>query len=800
MSSYQQLQQQFVQEIEGGIGVAIRTVGDDPLSGPLVGLINALPFYGDSSFIQCHRGTLINLLQVNLPNSRIAPEPSSSGVTVTILMEYTGPYSGYRDAFYNGITPNAGGQEVATQVQAMQPALNSTWWSNYGVSILSDAIRLSTSIPLDTGKLSGALSGAHSALMPALTASYLGVFTQGYAPTSAALRPIMNNGQGPQSAQLLAQAIARGQFTANINQAISAGGDSTNAAVWFLFNLWVTLKALGAADVDAVIQQSQTQGLIVPAPVGPGSWWNGGYTQWYTALSGSDVQAKIAPRISDAMPEKETIIQRVPPDGFPISNTFNKTVNNGYPLSLCQWGNLNWFPPPSSSCFGKGTQVLMADGSGKAIETLNVGDEVMSSQGARKIVLIESPLRRERSLYQLNKLPVFATAAHPFRTQEADNCLRTSIDPWSTIDSVPSMIAGGVSALSRGSVLAGLSNGQHVPVSVTSIDQYPATEPEERVYDLLLENWTQGYVTWFVGGPSVYCAVDAETADPAYDRLCTLAIVSAMNGAIDACRTNFSGQDQQMAQAIASLNIDAVIPFNACYQESDDKLALPRVPDTDFFLQNGLWDSCASQLEAQLIRHHARGIRRWLNPAVSNGTTVASDQWYFALRDIELTGDYPIPPGTAPSFTLTSYSAQVGGKSICTTLDTADVSRYFLAPDTLIAIDSPQTKDGLIAIRGQLCVDGHCHSEFYCDVSGLDLGGKITEHFLYHPKGPIVGRLALAIQSDSTVPAVANSINTRVIAGQTPKMYHAVNLGQQLGEQLSGLKPPSKHSLSTSSP
>jgi hypothetical protein len=40
-----------------------------------------------------------------------------------------------------------------------------------------------------------------------------------------------------------------GQFSANINQGLSAGGDSAIAATWFLFNLWITLKALGPADV-----------------------------------------------------------------------------------------------------------------------------------------------------------------------------------------------------------------------------------------------------------------------------------------------------------------------------------------------------------------------------------------------------------------------------------------------------------------------------------------------------------------------------------------------------------------------
>jgi hypothetical protein len=71
----------------------------------------------------------------------------------------------------------------------------------------------------------------------------------------------------------------------------------------------------------------------------------------------------------------------------------------------------------------------MAEGSVKAIEQVKIGDEVQSADGPKRVVLIVSPLRAGRPLYGLNRLAVYFTAGHPFRTPVEAGPGRAAVDP-----------------------------------------------------------------------------------------------------------------------------------------------------------------------------------------------------------------------------------------------------------------------------------------------------------------------------------------------------------------------------------
>ncbi len=73
--------------------------------------------------------------------------------------------------------------------------------------------------------------------------------------------------------------------------------------------------------------------------------------------------------------------------------------------------------PPPSSCFVAGTPVLMADGSVKAIETVQVGERVVGADGAINTVLnFDRPRLGNRRLFALNGSGFFVTQDHPFLT------------------------------------------------------------------------------------------------------------------------------------------------------------------------------------------------------------------------------------------------------------------------------------------------------------------------------------------------------------------------------------------------
>ncbi|NEO88544.1 MAG: hint domain-containing protein, partial [Spirulina sp. SIO3F2] len=388
MTTYAQYEQQFATDLSqsmAGLSQNSDAETSDLISVSFTAKVNALidafPYYGDHEWDSSHKLALVNLLAINLPNDTIAPTPTSNSISTRISYTYKGSYSGYQDAFFHGVSQSNVGAKAASLIQGVSSGLDSSWWSNYAVAVLTDAIKQKiSSIGFNTSQLSTDLGDSNNALKPALAASYLAVFEAGYEPTTTALKAISASEMEPASA-LLNQAISNGQFTANINQAISMGGDSTNAATWFLFNLWIALKALGYSDVDTAIANYKKKGLNVPIEVDAGSWWTGGYTSWYSPLSGNDVMRLKATSeaISSSMPELVTEI--VWPLSFPQPKPYIGNWPNGYSNSFCQWGSLSRYKPQPSSCFGQGTLVLMADGQTKPIESIQLGDEVQSNLG-----------------------------------------------------------------------------------------------------------------------------------------------------------------------------------------------------------------------------------------------------------------------------------------------------------------------------------------------------------------------------------------------------------------------------------
>jgi outer membrane immunogenic protein len=85
------------------------------------------------------------------------------------------------------------------------------------------------------------------------------------------------------------------------------------------------------------------------------------------------------------------------------------------------WGdntNANYSAGFHLSCFTGATQVLMADGTTRAIAAVKTGDEVLGEDGqVNRVVEIETPLLGKRKLYAFNGGIPFVTAEHPFKTR-----------------------------------------------------------------------------------------------------------------------------------------------------------------------------------------------------------------------------------------------------------------------------------------------------------------------------------------------------------------------------------------------
>ncbi|HTJ10488.1 MAG TPA: hypothetical protein VL547_00605 [Dinghuibacter sp.] len=334
MSDYRQLETELAQDLVTSIGGAAAP----PVKALVDALVDAIPYFGDPGWLKAHRDALVNLLAAKLPTSVIVPHPSEFHNLDHYVYTYDGPYPGYREVFYPGIKPSLAATAVAERVKTVDPGLDDAWWGRYGVMVLTDAIHTKVNLPVNTARLSEDLLLYAASFKPAFAASYLAIFLQVYPPSVAALSAIAERLSQAEAQSILHTAIASGQFTAAVNLMLSLGGTTTTAATWFLFNLWMCLKALGMMDVDAAIRYYIGQGLAVPAQVGPGQWWSGGYTSWFEPLGGSDVVIMAGAGITAGFPEIEQQSHgRFAPTRKHI------TVANGYSESYCYWGACNWY-------------------------------------------------------------------------------------------------------------------------------------------------------------------------------------------------------------------------------------------------------------------------------------------------------------------------------------------------------------------------------------------------------------------------------------------------------------------------
>ncbi|MES2732535.1 MAG: hint domain-containing protein [Bacteroidota bacterium] len=789
MPSFPQYQQQFVQDTikainNGHAHVQVSQTGD--VQSQLDALINALPYYGNPALDSAHRGTLANLLEVNLPNNGITPHPDDYGLGYFSSYDYTGPYAGYRNAFFQGIGQTAAATQVANQVAGVNGNLNGGWWGNYGVTILTDAVRQGASVSLDTSKLSTDLSNNNSTFLQALPASYLGVFQTAYTPTATALNTIISAGQGVSACSILDGAIRSGVFTANINQALAMGGDSTNAATWFLFNLWITLKALGSTSVDGCIQQSQSSGLKVPLEVGPGNWWNGTYRSWYIPLSGSDVLPVASGTINANMPEQETTTYVSDVPMSPVVTNINQA--NGYCISLCNWGSLNWYNPSNGSCFGKNTGVLMANGSVKPMEQIRLGDEVQSNGGPGKVVLIETPKRAKRPLYQLNKLQVFSTASHPFRVASSQGPMRLAVDPWALIDGIPTMATNGVGTLKEGVVLAGRSLQEPTQLTVDRLDTHPAgEEQEELVYDLLVAGGKKGYATYFVGGPDNFFAVDAETADPWYDTLSTTAILAAIEAILPACRQYLTAPATDLPLLLTHLKLDNLRSsvhkaWPALLVNKQKRMAIPK---PDFYMQEGNWDPCASALEFHLVLKFGRMVRRetamgWRFPA---SVPSLGHHFVVSVHDIELLGEAAMPANRPVEIQLNLRDWTLTEDIVQTLmLSESDQVSWHILIDQVIDFGAIPTISPAVLI-GTIKMKDSKIGQFRVALTPEMLPGFQAEHFVFDTEGQIVGRIAIEPRWIAPSDLLMEAHSSKQW-NEDHALAMAISFGQQIGVKL----------------
>ncbi|NIA67724.1 hypothetical protein HBA54_03895 [Pelagibius litoralis] len=170
------------------------------------------------------------------------------------------------------------------------------------------------------------------------------------------------------------------------------------------------------------------------------------------------------------------------------------------------------FADSGSSCFVAGTRVLMADGSEKAIECIEVGEAIRNGRGGiSRVRAIERPALGTRLLFAFNGSRPFVTAEHPFLTMMGWK----AVDPAATArenPSLPVLTLRQGDLLTRahparsGSVSGNLALADDIEYALEPLRRLTASAapPETVVYNLILEGdrsfIADGYVVHNKGG------------------------------------------------------------------------------------------------------------------------------------------------------------------------------------------------------------------------------------------------------------------------------------------------------------
>ena len=280
-----------------------------------------------------------------------------------------------------------------------------------------------------------------------------------------------------------------------INDKVTQGPAWTNRE-WELFHHWIKLAALGCpdADVDATIQQAIDTGLPVPAAVRPGVW------QRWSGWLGPDVTGGDFADATEPLLATKCIAAGRSVSCIAEAASYEFTART-------QPGTI-YRRAPSSSCLAPGAQVVMSDGSLRAIEDVRAGDRVASRTEDREVLLVSAPPRGQRPLYRIGGTGFAFTATDAFLIHPGSSpATYAAVDPAALSRAVPTFAQFGVRDL-RTSVLSRYADGRLEPYTPDGVAVADETPPI--LHGVYVDPGDDGRSEYFVGDADRQLLVSSE--------------------------------------------------------------------------------------------------------------------------------------------------------------------------------------------------------------------------------------------------------------------------------------------------
>ncbi|MGZ7440311.1 Hint domain-containing homing endonuclease [Paenibacillus sp. TH7-28] len=462
-----------------------RLFGDTDLDRAVERLFAALPNLGTNETGAMARRVLVNRMKGATPGRATTPYIGVQGKKfIDIFFPHYSPMD------YQGSVTNVTG-------------LRDDFWSGLSVAVLCDAMWNITSDlrpQLRIERIRQTIAASMNRIYGSATSWYTYMLYQIGVRSELAAIPVSRY---PEAVTIYVNALRNPAWIqAKIVQYESGNWANRD---WELYHHWVKLAALGALDpvIDETIQYLVSRQLPVPDEVRSGAWRT--YRRW---MSGDIGWGDIRGEATAGILQEECYVYGGVPSCMKESNSFEFTANS-------QPGN-TYRQTPSSSCFERGTLVLMADGSRRPIEEVKLGQTVMTPDGPKPVLLVSTPLRARRQLYRFENCGFRFAATHPFVNYRSlrDSTQPTYLcaDPLALINTVPTLSSFGVASLreAEGELCryaeGGGISGLPVPPITGSTDE----DESEVLYDLIVDFSPSGRSEYFAGDVNLMVLASSE--------------------------------------------------------------------------------------------------------------------------------------------------------------------------------------------------------------------------------------------------------------------------------------------------
>lgn len=485
-------------------------------SEQLLEMFAALPSSGSNPVGKVARAALENQIKGATPGKHSQPWPQKSGPS-------------FRSIFFPKYDKVAYQDDIKDETK-----LKDGWWADFAVAVICQAIHhIVSDIDLDKKKIDKDVDKRNKTLHEKIAKWYGHVFKHEDTNFHTAYKATSDI----KGAKDCYKHCLTSNAWINIKKVQAKNGTWTNAA-WEIYHHYIKLSILGASDdeIKDVIKEQQDKGLEVPdAKVAYSSDWRK-YDDWMqpNALSRSDIDDEahegITANVCTSFPGSNG------PSCMDNENSFEFTAHD-------QPGD-KYLDHHSSSCFTKNTQVLMGDGTLKAIKDIKPGEKVSTPHGKAVVALVARPLRYDRTLYSLNDLPFAFTDIHPFPSAANDKAI-LSIKPERLRKKTPTFAMQGVDKLVSGKALK-LFNAGKKTLKIKKIQAHKATDKKEELYDLILlpnEYGTPNH-RYIIGTEDTQIVVFSEIPHFEKDPVVATCVMSMFDQAMDDLRATTQKVDK----------------------------------------------------------------------------------------------------------------------------------------------------------------------------------------------------------------------------------------------------------------